>query len=209
MQFVVLGWPDDEPTLRLDYRRFAYAGKFVMSSTGKAVVVDRWDTRSVPSSEYDRGVVAATAFNADRTDASTLWIRYVTVRGDRKGETLGPQLCAFVADAARGEGYETVKIAVNNPFAYEALHKAGFSWTGETTGIAELVLERPADTHAVRTREEYQAGLDRYRDRDLEDPESAFLTGRENADPPALVIGSDSDSDSDFIGVVSNADTGR
>jgi len=38
MEFVVLGWPDDEPRLRLDYRRFAYAGKFVTGRLGIAVV---------------------------------------------------------------------------------------------------------------------------------------------------------------------------
>ena len=38
MEYVLLGWPPDGPTLRLDHRRFAYAGKFVMSTTGKAVV---------------------------------------------------------------------------------------------------------------------------------------------------------------------------
>lgn len=189
MEFVVLGWADDGPTLRLDYRRFAYAGKFVMSSTGKAVVVDRWDPMAAPSAEYDSAVVAAAAFNEDRTDESTLWIRYVTVRADRKGDALGPRLCAFVADAARGAGYETLSIAVNNPFAYEALHKAGFAWTGETTGIAELVLERPADAPATRTRETYQAGLDRYRERDLGDSETAFLSAREASDPPALLDG--------------------
>jgi hypothetical protein len=189
MEFVVLGWPDDGPTLRLDYRRFAYAGKFVMSNTGKAVVVDRWDAMSAPSDEYASDVVAAAAFNADRTDGSTLWIRYVTVRADRKQRGLGPRLCAFVADAARGAGYDALKIAVNNPFAYEALHKAGFAWTEETTGLAELVLERPADAPATRTRETYQAGLNRYRDRDLDDSEAAFLSGRWDADPPALLEG--------------------
>ena len=189
MEFVVLGWADDGPTLRLDYRRFAYAGKFVMSNTGKAVVVDRWDGMSVPSEEYASKVLAATAFNADRTDASTLWIRYVTVRSDRKRRGLGPRLCAFVADAARGARYERVRIAVNNPFAYEALHKAGFAWTGETTGLAELVLERPADAPASRSRETYQDGLDSYRERDLGDAETTFLTAREGSDPPALLDG--------------------
>ncbi|ERH03826.1 MAG: hypothetical protein J07HR59_00951, partial [Halorubrum sp. J07HR59] len=37
MEFTVLGWPPEAPTLRLDFRTFAYAGKFVMSTTGKAV----------------------------------------------------------------------------------------------------------------------------------------------------------------------------
>ena len=189
MEFVVLGWADDGPTLRLDYRRFAYAGKFVMSNTGKAVVVDRWDGMSVPSEEYASKVLAAAAFNADRTDASTLWIRYVTVRADRKENGLGPRLCAFVVDAARGAGYRRLRIAVNNPFAYEALYKAGFAWTGETTGLAELVLERPADAPATRTRETYQSGLDRYRDRNAGEPEASFLSARWDADPPELLDG--------------------
>ncbi|MUV90296.1 GNAT family N-acetyltransferase, partial [Halapricum sp. CBA1109] len=37
MEYALLGWADDGPTLRLDHERFAYAGKFVMSATGKAV----------------------------------------------------------------------------------------------------------------------------------------------------------------------------
>ena len=40
MEFALLGWPEDGHSLRLDYREFAYAGKFVMTSTGKAVVGD-------------------------------------------------------------------------------------------------------------------------------------------------------------------------
>jgi GNAT superfamily N-acetyltransferase len=189
MQFVLLGWADEGPTLRLDYRRFAYAGKFVMSNTGKAVVVDRWDPVTAPSEEYDPIVVAAAAFNEDRTDESTLWLRYVTVRSDRKRRGLGPRLCGFVADAARGAGYERLRIAVNNPFAYEALHKVGFAWTGETTGLAELVLERPADAPASCSRETYQSGLDDYRERDLGDAETDFLAAREGSDPPALLHG--------------------
>ena len=86
----MLGWPPDGPTLRLDYRRFSYAGKFVMSNTGKAVVRDPGETSD---REYDDAVLAAVAFNDDRTDSSTLWLRYVTVRNDRRGEGLGPQLC--------------------------------------------------------------------------------------------------------------------
>jgi GNAT superfamily N-acetyltransferase len=185
MEFVLLGWPDDGPTLRLNYRRFAYAGKFVMSNTGKAVVRGT-DAASVPSGEYeaDADVVAAVAFNEDRTDDGTLWLRYVTVREDRKGENLGPRLCAFVVDRAAERGYDRLRIAVNNPFAYEALHEAGFAWTGETTGLAELVLERPADRPAGPTRETYQRGLDRFRERDLGDAETAFLAARDGTGPP-------------------------
>ncbi|WP_178916878.1 GNAT family N-acetyltransferase [Natronomonas gomsonensis] len=177
----LLGWPADGPTLRLDYRRFSYAGKFVMSNTGKAVVRAGEGT----DGEFDDSVVAAVAFNADRTDPETLWIRYVTVREDRRGEGLGPRLCRFVVEQAADRGYERVRIAVNNPFAYEALYRAGFSFTGEETGIAELVLERPADAPAERSTARYQEGIDRYRQRDLSEDERAFLERKRGEEPPA------------------------
>ncbi|SFG33929.1 hypothetical protein SAMN04488063_1732 [Halopelagius inordinatus] len=187
MEFVLLGWPADGPTLRLDYRRFAYAGKFVMSNTGKAVASDRTADASVPSEEYESDVLAAVAFNEDRTDEGTLWLRYVTVRDDRKGENLGPELCAFVVARAAERGYDRLRIAVNNPFAYEALYEAGFAWTGATTGIAELVLERPADAPADRETDRYQRGLDEFRERDLSAAESSFLDDRRGSAPPAPV----------------------
>ncbi|WP_049984796.1 hypothetical protein [Halobellus rufus] len=203
MEFVVLGWPPEGPTLRLDYRRFAYAGKFVMSNTGKAVVREPetgteggdGDADADPDDDYAADVVAALAFNADRTDDAVLWYRYVTVRSDAKGSERGPRLAAFVAPRAAERGYERLRIAVNNPFAYEAMYKAGFAWTGEETGVAELVLERPASRPAStastaasepETAETYRTGLDRYRARDLGDPEASFLRERVGADPPAL-----------------------
>ncbi|WP_231753990.1 GNAT family N-acetyltransferase [Natronomonas sp. CBA1123] len=178
----LLGWPGDGPTLRLDYRRFSYAGKFVMSNTGKAVVREGEST----DGEFDDSVVAAVAFNADRTDPETLWLRYVTVRDDRRGEGLGPRLCRFVVERAAARGYERVRIAVNNPFAYEALYRAGFAFTGEETGIAELVLERPAHAPAERSTARYRAGLDQYRKRDLSEDERAFLERKRGEEPPAL-----------------------
>ncbi|RXK49269.1 GNAT family N-acetyltransferase [Halorientalis pallida] len=171
MEYALLGWPPDGPTFRLDYRQFSYAGKFVMSATGKAVVRD------------DDETVAAVAFNEDRTDADTLWLRYVTVREDRRGEGIGPRLCRFAAEHARDRGYDRIQIAVNNPFAFEALSKAGFAFTGDETGIAELVMTCPGE----RTRESYQAGLDVYRERDLSDAERVFLREREGSDPPATI----------------------
>ena len=166
MEYTVLGWPEDGPTLRLDYRRFSYAGKFVMSSTGKAVARE------------DDTILAACAFNEDRTDPDTLWLRYITVRHDHRREGIGPRLAAFTTDHAHERGYIRVTIAVNNPFAYHALHKAGFGFTGERTGIAELVLEHPSD----RTR--YHEGLDVFRERDLSEEERAFLVGAEV--PPVI-----------------------
>jgi GNAT superfamily N-acetyltransferase len=162
----LLGWPPDGPTLRLGHERFAYAGKFVMSDTGKAVV------------RADGDVVAAASFSPDRTDEDVLRIRYVTVRADRRGEGLGPRLAEFVVQRARERGFAVVKIAVNNPFAYEALYRAGFRYTGERTGIAELVLARRCDQTATRTDEgapSYSAGLEQFGERDLTDAERAFV----------------------------------
>ncbi|WP_226005684.1 GNAT family N-acetyltransferase [Natrinema salinisoli] len=177
MEYELLEWPPDGPKLRLDHERFSYAGKFVMTNTGKAVA--RAD---------DGRIVGAVAFNEDRTDADTLWLRYVTVDRERRGEGIGPRLCRLVRDRAIDRGYERLRIAVNNPFAYEALYRTGFAYTGETTGIAELVLEYPAPSTDADTkwdeRERYQAGLEEFRDRDLSDEEEAFLDSRRESEPP-------------------------
>ena len=201
MEYVVLGWPPDGPTLRLHYERFSYAGKFVMTNTGKAAVLaddtgvdgasqegagERPQERVATDEKgYATNVLGAASFNADRTDEGTLWLRYVTVREDRRGEGLGARLCRFVTERGRERGYEGVRIAVNNPFAYEALYKAGFGFTGDRTGLAELVLS----TDASRGAERYQEGLDAYRDRDLEPNEGVadFLAEREGASPPTVV----------------------
>ncbi len=222
MEFALLGWPEDEVRLRLDYRRFSYAGKFVMSNSGKAVVRRRSndhenegdesvdgpidvepiddpieegttetrrrsaandDSPLVDPNEFDENVLAAVAFNQDRTDPGVLWLRYVTVRDDLRGEGLGSRLAAFVTERARKRGFRRVRIAVNNPFAYEALYKAGFAYTGRQTGLAELVLEFPGE----RDRPTYQCGLDVYRERDLSDIETEFLDAKEGIGPPELV----------------------
>lgn len=170
MEFALLGWPDDDHPLRLDYREFAYAGKFVMTSTGKAVI-------------GDDGVVAAAAFDADRTDPATLCVRYITVRRDRQGEGLGPRLLRFVRERASVQGYDRLTIGANNPFSYEAAYRAGFCFTGEEAGIAELTLEWPGD----RSTERYRAGLAVFRQRDLSGDESAFLDAKLDAEPPDVV----------------------
>jgi ribosomal protein S18 acetylase RimI-like enzyme len=204
MEFALLGWPESGPTLRLDYREFAYAGKFVMSNTGKAVIrdpdaTDAERTTTDPSSTssvtgdstpkppdpdtFDESVLAAVAFNEDRTDPGVCWLRYITVARAHRGEGLGPQLAEFVAGRAEDRGYRRLRIAVNNPFAYEAMYKAGFVYTGRQTGVAELVLERPGQ----RDRATYQCGLDEYRQRDLENPEADFLADHEGSEPPTLI----------------------
>jgi len=176
MEFVLLGWPEDGPTLGLDHERFSYAGKFVMSSTGKAVV------RATAADDAEAGeILAAVSFDPDRTDPATLRCRYITVRGDHRGSGLGPRLLRFTADRAIERGFDRVTIAVNNPFAYEASYRAGFAFTGETTGIAELVCAYPSPD---RSRGRYQEGLDHYRERDLTAQEETFLRERAGENPP-------------------------
>jgi GNAT superfamily N-acetyltransferase len=168
----LLGWPEDDPTLRLDHREFAYAGKFVMSKTGKAVARE------------DGAVAAAVAFDPDATDPETLVVRYVTTRQDRQGSGVGARLLAFVVARARDRGFGRVRIGVNNPFSYHAAWKAGFGYDGGTTGLAELVCA----TDAARTTETYQAGLDAFREREGLDPtEESFLEAKAGADPPTVV----------------------
>lgn len=168
MDFAVLGWPPDGPTLDLDHRRFAYAGKFVTPRTGKAVV--RSEAR----------VVAAVSFNEDRTDPDRLWIRYLTVRRDRRGDGIGPRLAAATVAHASARGYDAVRIAVNNPYAFIALSRAGFGFTGETTGIAELVLSSAAD-RASR----FGEALDHFADREhLSAEERTFVRQQREPGPP-------------------------
>jgi GNAT superfamily N-acetyltransferase len=168
MEWTLLGYPEDGPTLDLDHRRFAYAGKFVMSSTGKAVARE------------DGDIVAALAFNEDRTDPDTAWLRYVTVRDDRQGEGIGTRLCRYVTDELHEAGYGTVRIAVNNPIAYEALYRAGFGYTGRESGLAELVLEHPGE----RSGERYREGYGVFADRDLDVAGRTVLERYRDSDPP-------------------------
>ncbi|MGM0606673.1 MAG: GNAT family N-acetyltransferase [Halobacteriota archaeon] len=198
MECVTLGWMGEDTSLRLDYRTFSYAGKFVVGTTGKAVIrasnatdPATLELPALPSGidpeAFDRTVLAAIAFNEDRTDATRLWLRYVTVRRDRRGEGLGPTLVAHVVSEAADREYGRVAIAVNNPFAYVALHKAGFGFTGRETGLAELVLERPSDAPARVDRDRYQRGLDIYRRREaVTRRERAFLDRHTDRDPPPI-----------------------
>jgi GNAT superfamily N-acetyltransferase len=192
----------------LDYRAFAYAGKFHTPDTGVVVTLDpearptaALDLDGPPPAPVDDGggsraadewvdpddpVVAAVACNADRTDESVVWLRYVTVRRDRRGEGIAPRLTRFVA-ARAPERFETARIAVNNVFSYHALWKAGFADTGRETGLAERVLERPTDAAAPSDAAQYRAGLRSFDERDLSDGEAAFLARKRDADPPERV----------------------
>ena len=202
MRFELVGWPEEGPKLALDYRAFSYAGKFVTTNTGKAVALAddesdasdsppvRDDERPPPATDVegvvdpDGTVLGAVAFNADRTDADVWWLRYVTVRADRRGEGIGPRLVAFATERLRERGARDVRIAVNNPYAYEALYRAGFAFTGEETGIAELVLSFPAED---RSRATYQTGLNLFRTRGPDGDERAFLDRKADSDPPERI----------------------
>ncbi|MFT4947517.1 MAG: ribosomal protein S18 acetylase RimI-like enzyme [Natronomonas sp.] len=171
MEFRLPGSEADGPTLRLDHEEFAYAGKFVMSGTGKSVARD------------DGTLVGAVAFSEDHTDPETVHLRYVTVRECRRGEGIGPRLLRFTA-AELSEAYETVEIAVNNPMAYEACYRAGFAYTGEQAGIAELRMSyRPDD----RAGQRYRSGFEQFRERDLPPEHEAVCDRHEKGEPPAVV----------------------
>ncbi|MFB6310181.1 MAG: GNAT family N-acetyltransferase [Salinirussus sp.] len=159
MEFEVLGWPPDAPAIDLDHECFAYAGKFVMTGTGKAVA------------RSNREIVAAAAFSADRTDERTLRCRYITVRDDMQANGFGSRLLRFVADRGNERGFTDVLIAVNNPYAYVAAYRAGFAFTGEETGLAEVVL---ADG-SPRDDQPYRDGLRSFLRSDMPDDAHAFV----------------------------------
>ncbi|WP_418281668.1 GNAT family N-acetyltransferase [Halorubrum sp. DTA98] len=199
MEYALVGDSGSGATLRLDYRAFAYAGKFVLGAPGKAVLRTADGSSAVPEWEpgeslpptvdpdaFDDDVVAAVSFSPDRTDPSCCRLRYVTVHVDRRGEGLGPELIAHTVSRLEARGYDEVRIAVNNPFAYEAMYKIGFAYTGERTGIAELELARPVDAPASAHGDvdRYQSGLDRFRKRDLGGTEARFLAERSATGPP-------------------------
>lgn len=172
MEFEVVGWPGDDAGIDLDYREFSYAGKFVGSATGTAVARD------------DETIVAAASFNADRTDAASARIRTVTVRTDRQGEGIGSRLLAGLRACLLDERYDRAYIATNNPHAYQAAYRAGFGFTGERSGLAELVLVAPIDVDDDR----YVDGLDRFASRnDLPVHMRRFVEERRGHGPPSRV----------------------
>jgi len=171
MNFVVRAWPPDGEALDLDHEQFIYGGKFNTGRTAKALALD------------DGDLVGAVAFNEDRAAADALRIRYVSVREDRRAEGIGPRLLHFAADRARDHGYDRVRIAVNNPYAYEACYRAGFSFTGDETGIAELVMTFPTED---RSPERYREGFAIFADRDLPADQAEYVADAD-ATPPTAV----------------------
>lgn len=192
MEYAVIATPDDALGLRLDWARFSYAGKFVMTNTGKAVAVEasvledpEWPPD--PQDAQAAGVVGAVSFNRDRTDPDTAWLRYVTVRDTVRGQEIAPRLCAMTVDWLHDEmNVSRVRIAVNNPYAFEALYKAGFGWTGEETGLRERVLEFPPPSRQD-VAGQYRGGLRSYLETDVTPEERAFIGSRLSRGPPPIV----------------------
>jgi len=174
VEFELLGGPAAGITLELDYREFAYAGKFVMSDTGKAVARTAGE------------IVGAVAFNRDRSDAAVVRLRYVTVREDRRGQGVGARLLRFTADRLSAE-YDAVVIAVNNPVAYRACYRAGFQSTGTERGIAELELRY--EPGGERDRSRYEEGLAVFAARDLPaDQRDCLERSRRTGPPPVVAV---------------------
>lgn len=191
--------PGEGETLRLDYRAFAYAGKFVVGGPGKSVIrtpdggpaAPNWEPDeplpdTVDPEAFDEDVIAAVSFSPDRTDPDCCRLRYVTVHAARRGEGIGPRLIDETVSDLADDGFDRVKIAVNNPFAYEACHKCGFAYTGERTGLAELELERPTARPARVGPERYRDGMAAFRetDGDLSRAERRFVAERLERGPP-------------------------
>lgn len=157
----LVGWYGDAPPLGLDHEEFAYAGKFD-GNEGKFVTRD------------NGAVVAALSFSPDHAHENGVRVRYFAVRKGRRGKGIGTSLLRHASDRLLEErGYERVRISVNNPFAYESAQAAGFGWTGETSGIAELVMERPAPDD-----DRYEEGLRVFAERDLSEEKESFVRER-------------------------------
>lgn len=170
MEFELLGDGSAGPTLSLDHERFAYAGKFVMSGP-KAVACE------------DGSVVGAISYSEDHSDSAAVRLRYVTVREDRRGEGIGSRLLRFTA-ARLTEHYDDVLIAANNPIAYEACYRAGFVFTGEETGIAELLMRYQPEE---RDDDRYRDGFTVFQERELPDPHEGVCQRHADGEPPAVV----------------------
>jgi len=203
VEYAIRGSVDGGPPVELSHEQFAYAGKFGTARTGTTLLRTDGDasTTDEPATEPNitdaepdgssPRILAAACFNRDHAAPETARIRYVTVRRDRRGEGLGTALLA-VTGRELSRRHDRVAIAVNNPVAYRACYKAGFAFIGEETGMSELRLVYEGD----RSVERYEAGLDRFRERDLPADQRAVLDRSfpERRVPNAEIDDSHSDS---------------
>lgn len=164
------GSPSGGPAVSLDHTDFRYAGKFQMTTTGKALLFD---------SDTCMGI---TAFSTDRTCENRIWLRYVSVHDDYQARGIGPRFLRTTAIELLDQG-ESIRIAVNNPFAYQAAYKAGFVYTRKQTGIAELILEHPG----IRSNETYLEGLNTFQDASHLSPrEQSYIAEKRTKAPPPV-----------------------
>ena len=169
MEYAVISFPGEEHHLALDYREFPYAGKFVSNNLGVAVAREEGE------------LLAVASFNEDRSAGDTARIRTISVRTDRQGEGIGTDLLAGLQRWLRDRGFERIRMAVNNPHAFQAAYKAGFCYTGEQSGLSELVMELPG----MRSVAAYRAGMALFDDLVPEDMQT-YVDEREHGDPPPM-----------------------
>ncbi len=158
---VLLGL-EEATSIVLPQEEFAYAGQYRMQRYGKAVLTRRPDLPTAAAA-----IIAALTTDRHRVHHDRLVVRTIDVRRAERGNGWGPLLLRSVLPAVATAGYTTVQINVNNPFAYIAACKAGFGWTGRTTGLAELMMTRPTDRPSTWSRGRFIAGLSLYRRRRL------------------------------------------
>jgi predicted acetyltransferase len=149
MEFVVMGDLEGGPSIFLEEKKFSYAGKFVMKDTGKIV------------GKIEGDIIAAASFNFDRTDKKIAWIRCISIRKDKRREGIGHNLILYITKKIVGGVPVCVRVAVNNPIAYDTFYKAGFEYTGNEVGLCELILEYPKN----QTYDMYRKGAEIFENR--------------------------------------------
>ncbi len=125
--------PGEDDVLTVSHETFPFAGKFGRRATGTAIGL-RGDE-----------IVAALSFSPDRTDETCCRIRFLAVRRDRQREGLATTLVREFTAWALSEGYETVRISIDSPFAAVAVARAGFVFTGDTAPRGEVVFRYPGN----------------------------------------------------------------
>ena len=160
------------PPIFLERDKFSYAGKFIRKDTGKILA------------KSGGKIIAAISFSADRNDKEIVWIRYIVVEKNLRGKSVGPKLLSYAVKSLM-ERAGLIKIATNNVFAYRALYKSGFEYTGKKTGISELVLEYPRD----QTEEKYLEGIEMFQlEKCLTDEAIELLSKRDIKNMPIKTL---------------------
>ena len=139
----------------LDHEEFSYAGKF------------RLPTNKVVARECDGDIVGVLSYDEERGSEATR-IRYLSVRSDRQQQGVAADLVEEATDRLLDD-YPAVRISVNNPYAYGAVHRAGFGYTGDTGPQQEVVMQRPHETGR------YEEGLRKLLEADLSGEQRRYV----------------------------------